>query len=149
MAKAKIPVATRLNGSAATRAARVSHNEEAPGGYPSSGRGNGGSTGDHCIARRGHCGRESSRQLDAARREFGTIINHPDFQGGAPMRRVVLGALFALGAVTMTVRAAQQPAGQPAPMVVEVDKLRDNFYIMRGGGGNSGVFITATGVVVV
>ena len=48
------------------------------------------------------------------------------------MRRVVLGALIALGAVTMTVRAAQQPAGQPAPMVVEVEKLRDNFYVMRG-----------------
>ena len=51
----------------------------------------------------------------------------------------------------MTVRAAQQPAGQPAPMVVVVEKLRDNFYVMRGdgGGGNSGVFITPTGVVVV
>ena len=65
------------------------------------------------------------------------------------MRQVVLGALIAAGAVTMTVRAAQQPAGQPAPMVVEVEKLRDNFYVMRGGGGNSGVFITAAGVVVV
>ena len=65
------------------------------------------------------------------------------------MRRMVLGILIAAGAITMTVRAAQQPPGQPAPMVVEVDKLRDNFYMMRGGGGNSGVFITAAGVVVV
>jgi glyoxylase-like metal-dependent hydrolase (beta-lactamase superfamily II) len=65
------------------------------------------------------------------------------------MRRLVLGALIAAGAITMTVRAAQQPAGQPAPMVVEVEKLRDNFYVMRGGGGNSGVFLTAAGVVVV
>ncbi len=65
-------------------------------------------------------------------------------------RRTVLGALVAVGAVTMTVGAAQQPAaGQPAPMVVEADRLRDNFYVMRGGGGNSGVFITASGVVVV
>ena len=61
------------------------------------------------------------------------------------MRRIVLGALIAAGAVTMTVRAAQQPAA----MVVEVEKLRDNFYVMRGGGGNSGVFLTAAGVVVV
>ena len=65
-------------------------------------------------------------------------------------RRVVLGMLVAIGAVTMTVGAAQQPAGgQPAPRVVEVDKLKDNLYMMRGGGGNSAVFLTANGVVVV
>ncbi len=43
--------------------------------------------------------------------------------------------------------AAYQQAQQP--QVVEVEKLRDNFFVMRGGGGNSGVFITANGVVVV
>ena len=65
-------------------------------------------------------------------------------------RSVVLGLLVALGAVSMTIRAAQQPAGgQPAPRVVEVEKLRDNLYVMKGGGGNSAVFITANGVVVV
>jgi len=64
-------------------------------------------------------------------------------------RTVVLGVLVAIGAVSMTVRAAQQPAGQPAPRVVEVEKLRDNLYMMRGGGGNSAVFITADGVTVV
>ena len=49
------------------------------------------------------------------------------------------------------VSALQQPAagGQPAPRVVEVDKLKDNLYVMRGGGGNSAVFITADGVIVV
>ena len=65
-------------------------------------------------------------------------------------RSVVLGVLVAVGAVSMTIRAAQQPAGgQPAPRVVEVEKLRDNLYLMNGGGGNSAVFITANGVVVV
>jgi glyoxylase-like metal-dependent hydrolase (beta-lactamase superfamily II) len=51
----------------------------------------------------------------------------------------------------MSAAALQQPAagGQPAPRVVEVEKLRDNLYMMRGGGGNSAVFITSTGVVVV
>jgi len=34
-------------------------------------------------------------------------------------------------------------------MVVEVDKLKDNLYVMKGGGGNSAVFITADGVTVV
>ena len=65
-------------------------------------------------------------------------------------RSVVLGVLVALGAISITIRAAQQPAGgQPAPRVVEVEKLRDNLYLMKGGGGNSAVFITANGVVVV
>ena len=68
-------------------------------------------------------------------------------------RQLVLGMLFAAGALTMSVNALQQPqagaAGQPAPRVVEVDKLKDNLYMMRGGGGNSAVFITSAGVVVV
>jgi cyclase len=67
-------------------------------------------------------------------------------------REIVLGMLFAAGVLSMSVAALQQaPAGgaQPAPRVVEVDKLKDNLYMMRGGGGNSAVFITATGVVVV
>jgi glyoxylase-like metal-dependent hydrolase (beta-lactamase superfamily II) len=65
-------------------------------------------------------------------------------------RQLVLGILFAAGALTMSVNALQQPpAAQPAPRVVEVDKLKDNLYMMRGGGGNSAVFITSTGVVVV
>ncbi len=70
-------------------------------------------------------------------------------------RQIVLGILFAAGVLTISVHALQQPAapaaGQPAPRVVEVDKLKDNLYMMRGagGGGNSAVFITSTGVVVV
>jgi cyclase len=68
-------------------------------------------------------------------------------------RQFVLGMLFAAGTLTISVNALQQPqagaAGQPAPRVVEVDKLKDNLYMMRGGGGNSAVFITSTGVVVV
>ena len=61
----------------------------------------------------------------------------------------VLGTLVTAGALSMTVAAFQQPAGQPAPMVVEADKLKDNLYVMKGGGGNSAVFITADGVTVV
>ena len=64
-------------------------------------------------------------------------------------RQFVLGTLVAAGALSMTVAAFQQPAAQPAPMVVEVDKLKDNLYVMKGGGGNSAVFITADGVTVV
>src|SRR5215216_8021971 len=66
------------------------------------------------------------------------------------MRRLfVLGVLAAAGSLSMAVAALQQPAGQAAPKVVEVDKLKDNLYVMKGGGGNSAVFITADGVTVV
>jgi glyoxylase-like metal-dependent hydrolase (beta-lactamase superfamily II) len=57
--------------------------------------------------------------------------------------------LAAAGALSITVAAFQQPGGQPAPMVVEAEKLKDNLYVMKGGGGNSAVFITADGVTVV
>ncbi|MBI3048950.1 MAG: MBL fold metallo-hydrolase [Acidobacteria bacterium] len=67
------------------------------------------------------------------------------------MRRgIVSGVLLAAGALSLTVAAFQQPpAGQQAPMVVEIDKLKDNLYVMKGGGGNSSVFITQKGIIVV
>jgi len=58
----------------------------------------------------------------------------------------------AIGALSIAVGAYQQPAGgggQPAPKVVEVEKLKDNLYILRGGGGNTAVFVGANGVTVV
>jgi glyoxylase-like metal-dependent hydrolase (beta-lactamase superfamily II) len=64
-------------------------------------------------------------------------------------RQLILGGVLATGVLSMTAVAYQQPAGQPAPKVVEVDKLTDNLYVMKGGGGNSAVFITADGVTVV
>ena len=63
-------------------------------------------------------------------------------------RGFVLATLLTAAALSMTV-AAFQPAAQPAPMVVEAEKLKDNLYVMKGGGGNSAVFITADGVTVV
>ncbi len=62
-------------------------------------------------------------------------------------REVVLGTLIAIGGLTLAAAAAQQPA--PAPMVVEVDKLKDNLFVLRGGGGNTTVFVGADGVTVV
>ena len=58
-------------------------------------------------------------------------------------RQIVLGILFAAGALTMTVNALQQPpaGGAQAPRVVEVEKLKDNLFVLRGGGGNSTVFV--------
>ena len=61
-------------------------------------------------------------------------------------RTIVLGMLLAAGALAAA--KAQQPAAD-APKVVEAEKVKDNLYVLRGGGGNTAVFITATGVVVV
>src|SRR3970282_190514 len=67
-------------------------------------------------------------------------------------REFVLGTLIAAGALSLVVAAAQQPpagGAQPAPMVIEVEKLKNNLYMLRGGGGNTAAFVQANGVTVV
>ena len=68
-------------------------------------------------------------------------------------RIIVLATLLTVGALSLAVAASQQPggnaAGQAAPKVVEVEKLRDNLFMLTGGGGNTAVFVGASGVVVV
>ena len=65
-------------------------------------------------------------------------------------RSILLVELVCIGAVSL-VFGAQQPrgGGQQAPRIIEVEKLRDNLFVLKGGGGNSTAFITSTGVVVV
>ena len=63
-------------------------------------------------------------------------------------RGIVLGMLIVVGALSLVV-AAQQQGGQPQARVVEVEKLKDNLFVLKGGGGNTAVFVTANGVVVV
>lgn len=70
------------------------------------------------------------------------------------MRRgLVLGALLAAGVLTAAVAAYQQPqrggGQQPAEKVVTVDKIKDNLFVLKGGGGNTAVFVRSNGVVVV
>jgi cyclase len=62
-------------------------------------------------------------------------------------RGIVLGVLVSAGALSLA--AAGYRAQTPAPKVVEVEKLRDNLFMLKGGGGNTAVFVTSTGVVVV
>jgi cyclase len=65
------------------------------------------------------------------------------------MRRAsVLGILIVIAAATGVVRAYQQPAAD-APKVIEVDKVKPNLFVLKGGGGNTAVFVTGGGVVVV
>jgi glyoxylase-like metal-dependent hydrolase (beta-lactamase superfamily II) len=61
-------------------------------------------------------------------------------------RFIVLVGLVALGGLSVAVSAYQQ---QPAARVLEVEKLRDNLFVLRGGGGNTAVFVGSNGVVVV
>jgi glyoxylase-like metal-dependent hydrolase (beta-lactamase superfamily II) len=60
-------------------------------------------------------------------------------------RELILGILIAAGA--LAIAAASQQA--PAPMVIQVEKLKDNMFVLRGGGGNTTVFVQANGVTVV
>ena len=52
--------------------------------------------------------------------------------------------LLLAGSLLLTVATAQEP-----PKVIEVEQLEDNLFVLRGGGGNTAVFVTETGVVVV
>ena len=63
-------------------------------------------------------------------------------------RALVLVLLAAIGGAVMV--TAQQPAADP-PKVVDVEKINDSLYVLRGenGGGNTAVLIMATGVAVV
>ena len=80
-------------------------------------------------------------------------------------RTVVLGALVLVGTLSASLGALQQqpPAGRqggapaaapgqqqvPSAAGLTVDKIKDNLYVIRGGGGNTAVFITAEGVTLV
>ena len=73
------------------------------------------------------------------------------------MRRgSALVTLVMVGALSLAVRAYQQPPARgaappqaPPAKVVDVEKLRDNLFILKGGGGNTAVFVATNGVVVV
>jgi glyoxylase-like metal-dependent hydrolase (beta-lactamase superfamily II) len=76
-------------------------------------------------------------------------------------RGFVLGLLVAVGAVSMAVAAAQAPqAGLSAAAVAatKIEKVKDNLFIVTGSGvanrdafsgGNTAVFVTDAGVVIV
>ncbi|MGE3956793.1 MAG: MBL fold metallo-hydrolase [Vicinamibacterales bacterium] len=61
-------------------------------------------------------------------------------------RLFVLGLLIAVGSISMAAVGLQQP---PAPRVIEVEKVKDNLFLLKGGGGNTAVLVGASGVTVV
>jgi cyclase len=79
-------------------------------------------------------------------------------------RIIVLATILLVGGLSMAAAALQAPTptptptpaatpppqpAQPAPKVAEIEKLRDNLFVIKGGGGNTAAFITEKGVVVV
>ena len=63
-------------------------------------------------------------------------------------RATMLCGLIAVGALSVGLTAFQPPA-QQGPKVIEVEKVKDNLFMLKGGGGNTAVFVTANGVTVV
>src|SRR6202163_2443778 len=63
-------------------------------------------------------------------------------------RRIVLGVIVAVGALSLA-GAAYQQRGPQGPKIAEIEKVKDNLYMITGGGGNTAAFITSNGVVVV
>ncbi len=60
-------------------------------------------------------------------------------------RALVLGVVVVVGSLA-TLRAQPDPN---APKDVTVEKVKDNLFVLRGGGGNTAVFVMANGVAVV
>jgi glyoxylase-like metal-dependent hydrolase (beta-lactamase superfamily II) len=60
-------------------------------------------------------------------------------------RQVLLGLLLATGAAGIWVGAVTAAQSNTA----RIDKLHDNLFLIRNGGGNTAAFITGTGVVLV
>ena len=64
-------------------------------------------------------------------------------------RAWALAVVTAVGVGSMAVAASPAPAVQDPPKTVAVDKIKDNLYVLKGGGGNTALFLTANGAVVV
>jgi glyoxylase-like metal-dependent hydrolase (beta-lactamase superfamily II) len=68
-------------------------------------------------------------------------------KGDQTMKRLaVLLGLLLVGAISLT--AARKPQ-QGAPVKLEIQNVKENLFMISGGGGNTAVFITEKGVVLV
>jgi len=71
-------------------------------------------------------------------------------------RGIILGALVVVGALSVVFNMARQVGAAaggvqqtPSAAGIQVDKIKDNLYVLRGGGGNTAAFVTASGIVLV
>jgi cyclase len=63
-------------------------------------------------------------------------------------RAGILGSVVVAGVLTMAVRATVAQNQPDQPRVAEIEKVKDNLFVITGGGGNTAAFVTGTGVVV-
>jgi cyclase len=63
-------------------------------------------------------------------------------------RAAGLATLLAIGSLAVAVKAIQTPAAQQ-PQTAEIQKVKDNLYVISGGGGNTAAFVTDKGVILV
>jgi cyclase len=67
-------------------------------------------------------------------------------------RGFILGSLVIVGALLAALGAGNGQGGilqTSSPKYIQVDKIKDNLYVLRGGGGNTAALITTDGVVLV
>ncbi len=67
-------------------------------------------------------------------------------------RRLVLGLILCVGVSSIAVSAVQQAAHDSQKTdqkTVTIQKIKENLYLATGGGGNSAIFVTDLGVVIV
>src|ERR1700722_2375360 len=74
-------------------------------------------------------------------------------QEGSMKQGMLLTMLIATSILSPPIKALPQ-APQPAPQkpdakLLEVQRLKDNLYVIKGGGGNTTVFLTSKGTVVI
>ena len=66
------------------------------------------------------------------------------------MKRVLVLSSIVVAAMVAVAGRALVAQQQPAePKVAAIEKVKDNLYMVTGGGGNTAVFVTANGVVLV
>lgn len=64
-------------------------------------------------------------------------------------RMSVLSSIAVAGLVAISGRALVAGQAPGGPNVAGIEKVKDNLYMVTGGGGNTAVFVTASGVVLV
>lgn len=66
-------------------------------------------------------------------------------------RLIALGTIVIAGTLTVVVAAQQPAAPPPTPSLdgLTVEKVKDNLFVIRGAGGNTAVFVTASGTTIV
>lgn len=65
-------------------------------------------------------------------------------------RSMVLAVVVGLGMAAIAVNGLRaQPAPPAGPPVAEIQKVKENLFVITGGGGNTAAFVTNGGVVIV